>query len=204
MATFAEIKARVASETDRDDLTAEIERAVLDGVDEHADMNFAFNEDRLTTTTTAGQRTVAFPAGLRKESMVSIDVSGNDYDLKKVSAEYMEDLHNATDTQSQPTYYAFLDGEWHLWPTPGQVYTLTVVGVYDETALSADTDTNGFTDDRTAARMIAAWARAYLARNVTYDEGMEQAALREYVTARNGLTRKTNAKQSTGRLKPCL
>lgn len=204
MATFSEIKARVAVETDREDLTSEINTAVLDAVDEHADLNFAFNEDRLTTTTTASQRTVAFPAGLRKETEVSIDVSGNDYELQKVSAEFMEQLHNATNTTGQPTYYAFLENKWHLWPTPGQAYTLTVVGVYDESALSAAGDTNGFTDDRTAARMIAAWARAYLARNVTYDEGMEQAALREYVTARNGLTRKTNAKQATGTLRPCL
>lgn len=204
MATFSEIKTRVADELDREDLTDQIERAVLDAVDEHADLNFAFNEDRLTTATVAGTRTVALPTGLRRESMVSIDVSGNDYDLKKVSVEFMEDLHNATDTQSQPTYYAYLDGEWHLWPTPGQAYTLTVVGVYDESALSADSDTNGFTDDRTAARMVAAWARAYLARNVTYDETMEQAALREYTVARTGLTRKTNAQQATGAVAPCL
>lgn len=204
MATFADIRARVATETDRDDLTAEISTAVLDAVDEHADLNFAFNENRLTTATVASTRTVALPAGLRKETGVWIDVSGSDYMLQRVSAEFMEELHAATNTTGQPTYYAFLNGQWHLWPTPGQVYTLTAVGVYDESTLSADGDTNGFTDDRTAARMIAAWARAYLARNVTYDEGMEQAALREYVTARNGLTRKTNAKQATGRITPCL
>lgn len=204
MATFSEIKARVATETDRDDLTAEIETAVLDAVDEHADRNFAFNEARATTVTVAGTRTVAIPTGLRRETMVSVDVSGNDYELEKVSAEFMEDLHNATDTTSQPTYYAYLDGVWHLWPTPGQAYTLTAVGVYDESALSADSDTNGFTNDRTAARMIAAWARAYLARNVTYDDEMEAAALREYVSARDSLNRKTTAKVATGYVAPCL
>lgn len=215
MATFVEIRARISDEMKRDDLIqartvsgtaldSAIEMAVLDAVDEHADLNFAFNENRLTTVTVADTRTVALPTGLRKETGIWIDVSGNDYPLQKVSAEWMEELHAATDTTGQPTYYAFLDGQWHLWPTPGQVYTLTVVGVYDESALDADSDTNGFTDDRTAVRMIAAWARAYLARNVTYDEAMEQAALREYVTARSGLTRKTNSKQATGRLSPCL
>ena len=204
MATFSEIKARVANECDRDDLTSEIETAVLDAVDEHADLNFAFNENRLTTVTVADTRTVAIPTGLRRETMVSIDVSGNDYPLEKVSAEYLEDLHNATDTTGQPTYYAYLDGVWHLWPTPGRAYTLTAVGVYDESALSADGDTNGFTDDRTAARMIAAWARVYIARNLTYDQQMEGAALNEYSSARNTLMRKTAAKIATGRVAPCL
>jgi len=204
MATFAEVKARVAREANRDDLAAEIETAVLDAVDDHADLNFAFNENRLTTATVANTRTVALPTGLRKETGIWIDVSGNDYPLQKVSAEWMEELHAASNTTGQPTYYAFLDGVFHLWPTPGQAYTLTVVGVYDESALSADGDTNGFTDDRTAARMIAAWARAYIARNLTYDGEMESAALREYAVARSTLTRKTNSKQSTGRLTPCL
>lgn len=204
MSTFAEVKARVAREANRDDLAAEIETAVLDAVDDHADLNFAFNENRLTTATVANTRTAALPAGLRKETGIWIDVSGNDYPLQKVSAEWMEELHAASNTTGQPTYYAFLDGVFHLWPTPGQAYTLTVVGVYDESALIADGDTNGFTDDRTAARMIAAWARAYIARNLTYDSEMEGAALREYAVARGGLTRKTNSKQSTGRLTPCL
>ena len=204
MATFAEICARVATEADRDDLTASISTAVLDAVDEHADLNFAFNENRLTTATVANTRTVALPAGLRKETGVWIDVSGSDYQLQKVSAEFMEELHAATNTTGQPTYYAFLRDEWHLWPTPGQAYTLTVVGVYDESALSADSSTNGFTDDRAAARMIAAWARAYIARNRTYDEEMERAALREYGLAKASLTRKTNAQQATGALRPCL
>lgn len=204
MATFAEIKTRVATEVDRDDLTSAIETAVLDAVDEHADMNLAFNEVRNTATTTASQIYVTVPTGLRRESGVWIDVSGSDYRLKKIPLEMMEELHAATDTTGQPTYYAYLDGTFRLWPTPGSAYTLTVVGVYDESALSSDSDTNGFTNDRTAARMIAAWARSYIARNLTYDTEMEQAALREYVQAKDSLNRKASAKMATGMIAPCL
>jgi hypothetical protein len=204
MATFVEIKTRVADELDRDDLTSAIETAVLDAVDEHSDLLLAFNEARNTATTTASQIYVTVPTGLRRESGVWIDVSGSDYALIKKPLEFLEQLHAATTSTGQPTYYAFLDGTFRLWPTPGQAYTLTVLGVYDESALSADGDTNGFTTDRTAARMIAAWARAYIARNHTYDEDMEKAALREYVQAKDSLFRKTSAKVATGMIAPCL
>lgn len=204
MSTFAEIKTRVADELDRDDLTSAIETAVLDAVDEHSDQLLAFNEARNTAATTAGQIYVTVPTGLRRESGIWIDVSGSDYALIKKPLEFIEDLHASTTTTGQPTYYAYLDGTFRLWPTPGQVYTLTVLGVYDESALSADGDTNGFTNDRTAARMITAWARAYIARNLTYDPEMEQSALREYVQAKDSLNRKTAAKVATGMIAPCL
>lgn len=204
MSTLATLKTRIADEIDRDDLTSQVETALLDAIDHYADMNLAFNEQRQTVSTTADTIAVTVPTGLRRETGIWIDVSGNDYALEKVSLEFIEELHAATDTTGQPTYYAYLDGTFRLWPTPGQAYTLTVVGVYDESALSADGDTNSFTTDRTAARMVVSWAKRYLAQNVTYDAEMAQAAAIEENAARSDITRKANAKQATGRVRAYL
>jgi hypothetical protein len=204
MATYADVRARIADEMNRDDLTTQIDTAISDAIDHYADFNFAFNEERETTVTVAAQNYVNVPTGLQKESGVWLTVGGSDYDLKKISIERMEDLTNSSSSEGQPVYYAYLDGTFRLWPTPNTVYTLVIIGVFDTSALSADGDTNAFTLSGAGTRAIIGWSKEHLASNVTYDPEMEAAGLKARLNAEIDLRRKANAKQSTGRLRPCL
>ncbi len=202
MATFAEIKARVADELERNDLSSQIETAVLDAQEFYAHLFLGFNERRGLAATLAGSEFASLPAGLRHPKEVSVQVSGNDYTLLKRSTEYLEHLHNASDTSGQPAFYAVLDREFRIWPTPDAQYTLTVLGVYDDSALSADADTNDFTTNAMATNMLVHWAKEYIARNILIDAEQTQAAFAQRTIAERNFRERVNRLNATGVIQP--
>ncbi|PSA77829.1 phage adaptor protein, partial [Corynebacterium diphtheriae] len=65
MGTLADLKARIASELNRSDLTSEIADQVARAVDRWASKRCWFNESSGTTATTSNVATATAPTGLR-------------------------------------------------------------------------------------------------------------------------------------------
>jgi len=179
MSTFATLKARVADELNRSDLTSQIATAVTRAIEYYARERFTFNEGRSTAATVADNQYVTFPSGLRVVDGVLATIGSNTYPLVRMEFDEMEAWHGATNTTGQPIDFSVRDGQFRIYPTPNQAYTLTVLGIYDQSALSDDTDTNDWCTGL-AQDLITARARYTISRDILFDqEGMTHARLAE-------------------------
>lgn len=179
MSTFAALKTRVSDELNRADLTSQISSAVTRAIEFYADERFSFNEGRSTVVTVADNQYVTLPTGLRKIDSIYATVGGHTYEMVKREFDALELWHGASDSKGQPLDYAVRDTRFRIYPTPDQAYTLIVTGIYDETALSADGDTNGWCSG-VYQDLITARARYTISRDILFDrEGMEHSRLAE-------------------------
>ena len=147
MSDLATLKARIVDELNRSDLTSQIASAIPRAIEYYARERFDFNEGRSTAATVADNQYVDFPDGLRVVDEVYVTVGGNTYDMRRVEFDQMEYWHGASNTSGQPLDYAMRKRQFRIYPTPNQAYVLTVTGIYDEAALSADDDTNAWCTD---------------------------------------------------------
>lgn len=185
MSTFGALKTRVADEINRSDLTSQVESAITRAIEFYADERFEFNEGRSSVTLTADNQYVDQPSGLRKIDCVYATVGGYTYDMTKREFDVLEYWHGASNTKGQPLDYAVRKGQLRIYPTPNQAYVLTVTGIYDEPALSADTDTNDWCTG-IAQDLIVARAKYTISRDITYDT---EVATNSLIAEREALKR---------------
>lgn len=202
MATLGELKARIANECDRDDLTSEIADRINRAIEYYADTRFHWNEDIATVTTTADDEYVAIPTGLRREDAngVFVEVGGYKYPLEKKDRTYIQYWQATQNIKGQPVEFAYESGQWRLFPTPNAEYTITVLGIYDVAAPADDDSSNAWTNY--AEDLIAARVRYLIARDVTYDDEMMQAARAAEIEALRRLKDETGERTSMGRMEP--
>src|SRR5262245_40398537 len=137
MATFAVLKAQIADDLSRSDLTSQIQTAVLDAITYYERKRFYFNESRsLTFNTVANQEfytssdAAAIPTMLEidtaKISITSTDV----YALNVVTNDELELVsQNSTIDAGQPSDIAYYNQTFRLYPIPQDVYAVRVSGV---------------------------------------------------------------------------
>lgn len=147
MGTLADLKARIALELNRTDLTDFIADQIARSVDRYANRRFWFNESTGTTTTTANQETATAPSGLRVIDKLFITVSGVKYELEARSLATIQDWLGSTTTTGRPTDYAFSGSTLTFYPEPDAVYTITAVGIFDLATLDQDSDETAWTDE---------------------------------------------------------
>lgn len=198
------LKAKIADDLERGDMTSQIAAAITASIDFYADKPFWFLEGDGTVETVADTDYVAVPTGLRYAPRcdVEIDLGSDIRALRKLSwSEYRRRARIVT-TSGEPTHYAYRNGRFYLHPAPQDVYTITAFGFYTEDALTADTgdgSTNAWTD--TARDLIAADAVMRIARDVLRDPEREKNAARAAEIAFNDLVRKGNLRKGTGRVR---
>lgn len=199
MSDLAALKARIADELNRFDLTSQIASAITRAIEFYADKRFSFNEGRLTVTTTASSDYVDHPTGLRKDDFVYATVGGHRYELVKREFDELDRWHGASDTSGQPLDYAVRGSQFYIYPTPNAAYTLTVTGIYDQPALSADTDTNAWCTG-VAQDLITARCKFTIARGITFDDEMARNSADEVREALNRLRGETHALVADGKV----
>jgi hypothetical protein len=198
MSTYLEVRTRLLAEIKRPTLTSEAASHVLRAIEYYANRRTWKNEATNTITTTADTATKAIPAGLRHIDRVAVVVGGYDYELDKVTREVMADRQGADTGAGQPIEYSWEDTVLKFWPIPDEAYTVNVTGIYDDTALSADSSTNSWTT--IGENLIIARAKYTICRDITLDtEMMELAAMAER-SERTRLFGETNARTASGRV----
>lgn len=209
MATYADLKARIIRETTRadlaDDLAPSLTQAINSAIEHYADQRFWWNELITTSVTIANNEYVSLPTGvtLRRLDRFAITVGATQYPLSEVPLKTLEDWAKAIQTQGQPTTFAVYGATdtptYRLWPRPNAVFPLTWIGVTDETALSADADTNSWTTY--GYDLITARAKYLLYRDQFRDnEGATFAAIAEK-DALTKLKGETARRLGTGRVR---
>lgn len=210
MSTYGDLKTRIADELARSDLTSQIALEVLTAVAHYENQRWSWSEIRATASTVANVAFVAVPSGFLDEDSLKMTVNGDYQPLRRVSYEYIDSIDGGSDT-GQPTCYAFYDGQIRLYPEPDGVYTLTFSYIGSQTALSADADTNDWTNEGEA--LIRARAKAAVKMNYLNDAGAiaeaQGYALNRLdflctaeASAFNSLKRKSDMRTATGTIQP--
>lgn len=178
MSTYGEVKARIAREMHRSDLSDDIVTHMAEAIREYRGKRRKGGTTTQTFETTEDQAEVEI-AGLRKVDRVGlVRESGEDVPLTRVSADDMAHMQGSNAEPAEPCHYAWEDDSFKLWPVPDDAYTLNVLGIFDEPALEDDGDENFWTND--GAALIVACTKKTLARDVTLDvERMNLSELAE-------------------------
>lgn len=189
MADYAALKTRIIAEMNRDDLSDEsaalLDAHVVDAVEEYASRAFWFNTIIKTINTITDNTEVALPVTIR-----TVDRLAGPYgDLTGVRVEDYPDYGSLASSGS-PATYSYMDGTLRLDPVPDDVYTLTVYGVRQIDAPTADDDDNVWTNE--AARLIVAQVKFTLWRGVFNNDKKKANAAGEVQDALAWLQRETD------------
>jgi hypothetical protein len=159
--TYGSMQSTIAFEIgSRTDLTAQIKFAIQTAIAKWERVRFYFNEvnDVNGFNTAAGQEFYSSADYALIGSMVHIDkvhalVSNNRYTLTPRTWQYIEDYAVSSSSLSPPTGisdYAYYAQQLRFYPIPDGVYPITLSGTKRFANLSADSDTNPWTQDAEA------------------------------------------------------
>lgn len=202
MSTLGDLRARVADELLKRNLTSQIASHIAKAVEFYAGRRFWFNTGQMVGTPTSvdGDGYIALPTGTRLIDQIRI---GSIF-LEPRPAAIIDDwLANTPATAPEPYDYAISGDRLRLYPTPSGPVSIVVVGTFDVlplmTATADASVSNAWTNE--GADLITARARMTLYRDVLRDaEGVAMAkdAIRE---ASADLDMKTLRRIGSGRIK---
>lgn len=205
MTILSVLKARIANDLARPDLTNEIASAIEDAIAHYASTRFYFNETRTSTFSTVAAQSLYTSADSADIPLmfefddVQITVTGNVYSLDRDDATVLEQLIGSTGAaRGDPLSWAWADQGMLLYPVPNAIRTIRLIGGIKKAAPTDDTAGNvwmveGFELIRSHAKLLLA---AHTIRDAALAQVMSDAAL----GARTRLERETSSKRATGRL----
>ncbi|MBR1206613.1 MULTISPECIES: hypothetical protein [unclassified Bradyrhizobium] len=205
MASYLDLQTRIAGDLTRDDLGSQIKDAIGDAIKNYETDRFYFNVTRSKTFPTVtlrgsydGSDLAEIPNIIRIDHLFLRD-SVSTYDLERLEPDEFEWLQGNNTGPGKPNVFTYIDGQIMLWPVPITVYTIRPHMHYRLAALSADGDSNAWTND--AEQLIRAHAKLLLYTNVIEDtDGMQRVQLQ--IPAYKGkLDYETSARMSTGKIR---
>lgn len=198
MATLGDLKARIADELLKRNLSTQIAQHIARAIEFYAGRRFWFNTGTMTGAPVApdGDGYVPLPTGTRIIDSIRV---GRNVLRPRDAAQIDEWLSNGSAAASEPYDYAAVGDRVRLYPVPLGAVALVVVGTFDLPALTSDVSSNAWTNE--AADLIAARARMTLYRDVLRNaDGVALAkdAIRE---AEEDLDMKTMRRLGAGRMR---
>lgn len=205
MTTYLVMQTRISDELARDDLSSQVQLAILSAIDHYERERFYFTEGTATFSTVAGQEyysssDLADIATLVEIDSLRITVNSTRYTLCRRDFAYIDEIAASSTTTGDPTDFCYYKQQIRLYPTPSSVRTITMAYIKRLTALSSSSDSNAWTTD--AEEMIRMRAKADLLYNVIRDP--EEAAIceRGAKIAHDALCHETARRISAGRVRP--
>jgi len=175
--TLGELRARIADEIDRSDLSSQIALAIDDAIIEASADRFHFNEARgLPFESAAGIDAYSsddISALTQIDGLYYFDDSGQRRNLCAANALEIDRWSEGDAASGEPTRYALQGQMLRLWPVPQQSWTFQIDGVTRLPPLTADSQHNGWTND--GERLIRAIAKRILLIDVLRDYSAAQA-----------------------------
>lgn len=172
MSTFAQLKAQIADDLSRSDLTTQIEDAVLAAIEDQERTRFYFNERRDAPAffTVADQELYAASDDADIATIAHIDslvliLNGSRRHLCAQTEQWMDRMSGLG--TGAPTDYSYIAKRLRLYPIPDAAYQIYMTGQIRLTALSADGDENAWTTD--ARELIRCAAKEKIYRQIIHD-----------------------------------
>lgn len=210
MTLLSTLKAEIADDLARSDLTTRIAAAINAAIDHYQEERFFFNETRAATFATVAAQSrytssddADIPLFLELDDFF-IEDSTNSYDLGEPSdpAE-LEFLLGQAPGSARPFMYARLDDGFILYPPPDIVYTVRPIGHIEVAAPATDSEADNPWMTK-AYQLIRCRAEGYLYRHVIKSPQKADIAAASEASALQALRGKTSRKRATGRIKPTL
>lgn len=173
--TLGDLKARIADELARADLSPQIALAIDDAIAEATTHRFWFMETRgLELPLTSGTATYQTSdiASLIEIDRLALIVNGQRYTLRPMNDDELDRLNDGTPPQGQPYAYSRYGDQLTLYPKPQQAYTVKIDGLTAGTPLADDTDSNIWTTE--GERYIRAMAKRELLAHVIQNSDAAQ------------------------------
>lgn len=174
MATFADMRARIADElaNDGDISSAQINYAILDAIKFYERREWWFNSNIGTFNTVFGQEFYTSVDWPELSSQIQIDAMTVTYNgikspLKALDYVTIDDIQNNY-VIAVPRHFAYYDQAIRLYPIPNGGYPITVSYAKRLTDLSADADSNAWTNE--AEELIRQSAKRRIAINYLQSE----------------------------------
>ena len=206
MTTLTSLKARVADDLARSDLTSQIANAISDAITHYQPQRFYFTESRdATFVTVAAQSRYSssddadIPKFVKFDAVFLVDSSSIVYELEMRPPVEMENLLDSGAPSGRPHSYAYFANGFQLFPIPDAVYTIRPVGVIRKDAPATDGEANNVWMTE-AYELLRCRAKLYLAVHVLKNTDMAlimQAAEKE---ALSKLRSETTKKAAGGRV----
>lgn len=195
MATLADLKTRIITETSRSDLEDELADQLLLHIQRaceyYATTRFWFNALVTTGNTTASSETMAIPATIRVIDRLTIPAQYRD--LIELTLPAFDQLSGVQ--SGVPQRYCYYNDQIRLYPVPDAVYTLQFTGIAQVAAPDDDADTSIWTNE--AQDLIVAQTKLTLYRGQFRDPEGAQLANVEVQDALARLQRETAKRLET-------
>lgn len=202
MSTFAQMKTRIADYLKRSDLATQIGVEINRAIEFYEKERFFFNETSGTFVTVSGQESYgvadSIPTTIAEIDVVTLTQSStNIFELDKDSFGSIRSANSGgTTATGVPKDYAYYMEKFWLTPIPNAVFTVTVYFKKTYAQLSADGDTNDWTEE--AEDLIEARARWAIYNGIIKDYEDASYAKTAELEALAALQSKTTMLISTG------
>jgi hypothetical protein len=194
MSTYSDLQSRIADDLNRTDLTSQIQQNILLAIQQYKNERFWFNETSATATTTTSSAQVGAPSDILSIDHLYIVISGVNIEL--MQRDLGDVIEYRPTTNGRPRAFSYYRNQFELDRLADQAYTLKLYYLKELTALSAGTDSNGWTTD--GEDLIVFHAEKKLYANVIKDQAKAAVAAvqeRDALTAMRTLAR---ARTTTG------
>jgi hypothetical protein len=178
MSTLAIMKARIADELARTDLTSQIAYAITDAIAAYQGERWHFAESRTTVSFSTVDAQEFYTssddadiANIRKIDYVVLYVGDDTRKLEYTCPEDMEHLSANGTQEGTPWAYGWYDNKIRLYPVPDQAYTIRIAAHVKVAAPASDSEaSNPWMTD--AERLIRSRAKLELALHVLRDSDL--------------------------------
>ena len=200
MTTKTILKARIADDLARSDLTVQIGEAIDDAINHYKEKRFFWNETRLATfVTVAGTSTYTSSEDADIPLFVELDAvmlndGTNTYNLRLVTPEEIEGLLDSSASSGRPYNYSYYEESFRLYPIPDAVYTVRPIGLIEKAGPATDGEANNVWM-LNAFELIRCKAKGLLAQHVIIDTELAAIAYAAEQVAYQMLRRKSSKKQ---------
>lgn len=197
MTTLSTMKARIADELARSDLTSNIAYAISDAIAAYQDERFWFNESRAITFSTVTDQEfydsndAADLARLTKIDYIVYYQDNQPYELKPMRPVDMEYASSSATSTGSPSWYCYYNQQLRFYPVPDQAYTVRVAAAVTvaEPASDAEASNPWMTH---AERLIRSRAKTELALHVLKDMDLATTMSEAVTEAYEQLKERTN------------
>lgn len=162
MATLAQLKAQIATDLVRNDLTTDIASAVSDAIAEYQTSRFAFNQAQATFDTVAGTEyydSATIPTDIAQIDNVRLTGNGLTAPLQSANFAWMEAISTNTSIRGRPGWFAWYAEKIRLYPIPDAVYTVTISYHQKIAAPANDAASNEWTTEANELIRLSAMRR---------------------------------------------
>jgi hypothetical protein len=197
MSTLGTMRARIADELARIDLTSQISYAISDSIKAYESERWFFNETRdITFSTTATQEFYSESDEALLGTIVKLDylalyIDNQPYQLLAMRPEEIEHASTNSTTYGSPSWYCLYNKKIRLYPIPDATYTVRVAAVV-QSAEPADDAEAANPWMTSAERLIRSRAKLELALHVLKDSELATVMSQAVTEAYEQLKDRTN------------